>query len=670
MELQSRDRPVGAANPADEMTSIANTTVPEDLVSVVIPTRDRWSLLATTLETVIRQESVALEVVIVDDGSAVPMPAHGQPWDDPRVRTVRHDSAQGVATARNRGIRESRGDWVAFLDDDDLWAPGKLRAQLAAAHAEGAGFAYAGAVLFREDTREVAWALPTEPARLPESLRSLNAIPAGASNVIARADLLERVGGFDTRLAHLADWDMWIRLARAAPAAACMEPLVGYRMRATSMRSVSGGVLSELRALDRKHHGGSVRSASRFEVYRWLADGQLLAGRRAAATGTRARGALHCRSPKELVRAPGPLLTHSGHGRSRAPWQAASSMPRDTLAWLERYAGSLTSDDGAPAGSSRRIVDRLPSSFIRSLHRPVAEVLERSLRMTELRAGVALVYHEIVEAPSRRTENEIVPTIPVGLFEAQVALLARRYRVVTASELPRAVAERRRWEPFPIAVTFDDDLRSHVTVALPVLLARGVKATFFLTGASLHAPASFWWERLRRAVDAGIPLPVAGTPQAAAATLQAMEAAERDVASDELLQRLGGEPADTGLRTDHVRTLADRGFELGFHTREHPALPTLDDAALARAFSVGRQDLEAAAQAPVGVVAYPHGEADVRVARAASEAGYAIGFTTAPRAVVPATDPMLIGRLYPSQASVDHFAMQLARALWRARVHA
>ncbi|HVF79932.1 MAG TPA: glycosyltransferase family A protein [Solirubrobacteraceae bacterium] len=271
-------------------------------VSVVIPTRDRYALLATTLTSVIEQQDVVLEVIIVDD-SSTPAPSAGAPWEDPRLRVVRPDVCRGLAAARNVGIGAARGAWVAFLDDDDLWAPSKLRAQLDAAEAAGATFAYSAAVRFGRDAGALKFLPAPDPRTLRESLRSLNCVPAGASNVIVRAAALDEVGGFDTRLSHLADWDMWIRLAGGGPAAACDQPHVGYRLHAGNMRSSVGGVHRELRALDRKHRHGSVRSPARLEIYRWLVEGQLLAGRRVSAARTQAVGAVHCRSLGELKRA-------------------------------------------------------------------------------------------------------------------------------------------------------------------------------------------------------------------------------------------------------------------------------------------------------------------------------------------------------------------------------
>ena len=208
-------------------------------VTVVIPTRDRWDLLRTTLRSVLEQRDVDLEVVIVDDGSSR-SPSSVPDLDDPRVRVVRHDRSRGVAAARNAGIAKAAGTWIAFLDDDDVWAPDKLDAQLGAAEAADAAFAYTGVLLVRDDNGAVALAEPPPPDELAELLQSYDAIPAGASNVLVRTELIRSVGGFDLDFRHLADWDLWIRLAAAGAGAACPRPLVGYRLHARSMRSTAG----------------------------------------------------------------------------------------------------------------------------------------------------------------------------------------------------------------------------------------------------------------------------------------------------------------------------------------------------------------------------------------------------------------------------------------------
>ena len=105
-------------------------------VTVVIPTRDRGHLLPRSLRSALAQRDVTLEVVVVDDGS-VPPAAHNKVVarvcaTDARVRVLRHMTPKGVSAARNSGIEAATGRWIAFLDDDDIWAPQKLASQLAA----------------------------------------------------------------------------------------------------------------------------------------------------------------------------------------------------------------------------------------------------------------------------------------------------------------------------------------------------------------------------------------------------------------------------------------------------------------------------------------------------------------------------------------------------------
>jgi glycosyltransferase involved in cell wall biosynthesis len=112
-------------------------TEPE--VSVVIPTRNRWPMLSThALPSALAQEDVDLEIVVVDDASGDGTAARVAELGDPRVRVVRNETNRRLPASRNVGAEEARGTWLAFLDDDDLWSPRKLRAQLDVAQASGA----------------------------------------------------------------------------------------------------------------------------------------------------------------------------------------------------------------------------------------------------------------------------------------------------------------------------------------------------------------------------------------------------------------------------------------------------------------------------------------------------------------------------------------------------
>ncbi|MEP6811391.1 MAG: polysaccharide deacetylase family protein [Actinomycetota bacterium] len=319
------------------------------------------------------------------------------------------------------------------------------------------------------------------------------------------------------------------------------------------------------------------------------------------------------------------------------------------------------------------IVKRGARPLVRAGGETLAAVVERRLRGTALAAGVAVAYHSVA-ATTGDPALELVPAHGVDLFEGELRHLAGRYRVVAAEELERAVAERRPGERFPAAITFDDDLASHVSLALPVLQRLGVTATFFLSGASLETPFSFWWERLQRAVDSGAPVPDPSFDEPPriverSAIRRLGRAAEELTTEDRhrwaeaLLETAGPDPADAGMRAADVRALADAGMTIGFHTRRHDPMTTLDDDRLAVALRDGRAELEQLAEQRVSVIGYPHGRADERVAAAARTAGFDVGFTTVEAAVTPLADGLLLGRINPSYRSVGHFALQLARSL-------
>jgi glycosyltransferase involved in cell wall biosynthesis len=278
----------------------------------VIPTRNRWALLDQSLAGALRQEDVDAEVVLVDDGSTEPMPGRSGRLGDPRVRVLRSPERRGVARARNLGIAAARGEWLAFLDDDDLWSPGKLRAQLDAAARARAGFAYGSAVVV-DPTLCVRHQQPAPAAQgIARELLVRNAIPGGCSNVLARTALVRRLGGFDETLSVLADWDLWIRLALAAPAASCPAVLLAYLSHPGNM-VVRGeyDTLREFLTLEQKHADASRAEGVRFDrrrVYRYFARGHRRAGRRLDAARTYLRLAAAERSPGDVGRALGVLL--------------------------------------------------------------------------------------------------------------------------------------------------------------------------------------------------------------------------------------------------------------------------------------------------------------------------------------------------------------------------
>jgi peptidoglycan/xylan/chitin deacetylase (PgdA/CDA1 family) len=304
---------------------------------------------------------------------------------------------------------------------------------------------------------------------------------------------------------------------------------------------------------------------------------------------------------------------------------------------------------------------------------PLALPLAWLARRSDRHLAFALVYHRVDDPPGD-PRRELVPAMGTALFTAQVRHLCSRYRVVAASELLGATRQRRRGEPFPVAITFDDDLATHADVVVPILAYAGATATFFLSGASLHGPNRFWWERLQAALDRRLELGSLGVGTARRAEgihelgrqIEALPPGARKRVEVELERIVGPDPPDTGLRAESVERLAAAGVEIGFHTRRHDLLPLLDDDDLARAMKEGRRELAALLGRPLTSIAYPHGRADARVASAARAAGFELGFTGQPEVVTSQADPLLLGRLSPSYTSVGEFAFDVAWAVLRA----
>lgn len=335
------------------------TRAPE--VTVIVPTRDRWRLLSRhALPSALGQEDVALEVVVVDDGSRDGTQAMLARLDDPRVRIVRNDPPRRLPGARNRGIEAARGEWLAFLDDDDLWAPSKLRRQLDAARATGAFWAYGRSLVVDVRCEPTGVDPFPEPAELPALLLEGNFVPGGGSNVIARADAVRRIGGFDERLRFFEDWDLWLRLLAGGLPAGCDE-LVTARLEHPGNMVVrnAGDVLEAYERMLSKHR--TVGRDDLLSVSEWLAGEQVRAGRRARAARLYLAAAWRFRSPGNLPAAAGALLGERGlaaastllrrvRGASHLDLEAAPAPPAP--AWLDRYGAAVSAGSTELTGSA------------------------------------------------------------------------------------------------------------------------------------------------------------------------------------------------------------------------------------------------------------------------------------------------------------------------------
>ena len=227
------------------------------------------------------------------------------------MRLVRNETQRRLPASRNVGAREARGAWLAFLDDDDLWSPRKLRAQLDTAQATGAAWVYAQCIVVDADMRPIDVHPFPDPESLPSLLLGGNHVPGGGSNVIVRADTFREVGPFDESLRFFEDWDLWLRLVDVTLPAACPELLVARVEHGSNMLFRDrADVRADFERLRAKH--GEVTDDERLAVAEWIAHEHMRAGLNLRASALYARAAIAHRSPGNAVAAVGALFGRRG----------------------------------------------------------------------------------------------------------------------------------------------------------------------------------------------------------------------------------------------------------------------------------------------------------------------------------------------------------------------
>jgi len=194
-------------------------------VSVAISTWNRAHLVGRAIRSALAQTFEDFELFVVDDGSTDATPEVLAGVDDGRLRRVRHDQNYGISRTRNTALGLARGEWLAFLDDDNEWAPDYLERQLAfAASRPGAGVTYC-----RARRRSARSGAEVELPELRQGRVFCDLVegwnPFVSSALIRRAILLE-AGGVDERLRATEDRDLWMRLAQRTEFAGTSDVLL------------------------------------------------------------------------------------------------------------------------------------------------------------------------------------------------------------------------------------------------------------------------------------------------------------------------------------------------------------------------------------------------------------------------------------------------------------
>jgi glycosyltransferase involved in cell wall biosynthesis len=195
-------------------------------ISVVIPTYNREILLEGAIQSALNQTTPISELIVVDDGSTDGTEALVQrlALDDRRIKFIKQQRG-GANRARNAGSRIATGEWIAFLDSDDVWEKDKLTLQMQALAAEPGAVASFTGLRHVGGESEKIFLPPLNPSLT--QIRAANVLSSTSTAVIRRSVFWD-VSGFDPELPSCQDWDLWFRLRQKGSFATVRQPLVRY----------------------------------------------------------------------------------------------------------------------------------------------------------------------------------------------------------------------------------------------------------------------------------------------------------------------------------------------------------------------------------------------------------------------------------------------------------
>lgn len=204
-------------------------------VSIVIPAYNSLKFLPETMESVFKQTFKDFEVLVVNDGSSDDTEHWVSQIADPRVKLITQEN-QGLSGARNTGIAHASGEYIAFLDADDLWEPTKLEKQVLCLEENSEiGLVYTWVALIDENGNFTGRVFKNYAENdVWHKLIEHNIVESG-SVAMVRRQCFDTCGVFDRNLrSFVEDWDMWLRIASRYPFKVMKEPLVYYRQHSTS----------------------------------------------------------------------------------------------------------------------------------------------------------------------------------------------------------------------------------------------------------------------------------------------------------------------------------------------------------------------------------------------------------------------------------------------------
>lgn len=195
-------------------------------VTVIIPSYGRPKMLQRAIKSVICQTYNDIEIIVVDDHSPEPLKAVVDNIDDDRIRYFRFNENKGANAARNKGIVESTGEYISFLDDDDVWKPTKVQKQVNILESNPtSGVIYTGQEYIDENGKTFKTKIPTASGDVKKYLFSGGSL-APFSCLMVRRSVIDKGGKLDPEMPSLQDREWLIRLSKYTKFYPVKEPLV------------------------------------------------------------------------------------------------------------------------------------------------------------------------------------------------------------------------------------------------------------------------------------------------------------------------------------------------------------------------------------------------------------------------------------------------------------
>ena len=617
-------------------------------VSVITPFLNNEAFLSEAIESVVAQTFEDWEYLLVDDGSGQAATGIAKWYAKQfpgRIRYFEHPGHLncGISATRNLGVQNAHGEFIAFLDSDDIWLPSKLAEHVALLDAnQTVGMVCGTTVEWKSWSSGADRILPTghrQDAVIYPPDAAIELYPLGKarapsfSDVVFRADLVRRLGGFAEQFTKL--YDDQVLLAKvylSTPVFFCSTTSNKYRQHPASACATATkeqGLQSKLNFLE------------------WLE--QYL----------------------KTIDNVDPRVASTLHRRLR-PYRS----PRI------HYLRSVATDTSAKIRSKLRIRTRLRSA-VRRIRPPKQKPL-------------ILLYHRIADEPIDPWGLAVSP----DHFEEHLGVLRRTRQPFPLLEFVRGLQEG-TLPPNAVAVTFDDGYVDNLVSGKPRLAVADVPATVFLTTGYVNSSREFWWDELTRLLLLGngpkhfelmvrgqpVQLDIGGDPPARQVAdtpavnrrhgalisiwkaLRHLEDGERELAMRILRSNFAVTDHHAlpgrGMTTQEIHALvADRLVTIGAHTVTHPTLPSLEAEACRREVVESKLACEALIGAPVSTFAYPYGDFDAKVREEVIAAKFTIACSTQRGPAIATSDGFALPRIYAPNVGGDAFeqALRLASA--------